>query len=77
MKISKSFNNRQYQLPVCRNKKEKRRSLKSRKINDLFIGKIAYNPMLLRNNCRYDIENRNDIRQQIKLLRELLEQHSA
>lgn len=56
MKIFNSFNNRQYQLSVC--SKAKHRSLKSRKVNDLFVGKIAYNPMMFRNTCRYPIENR-------------------
>jgi len=68
MKIFNSFNNRQYQLSVCC--KGKHRSLKSRKVNDMFVGKIAYNPMLFRNAGRYDIENRQYIRKKIKLLRE-------
>lgn len=70
MKIFNSFNNRQYQLSVCC--KGKHRSLKSRKVNDLFVGKIAYNPMMFRNTCRYPIENRQKIRMQIKLLEEIL-----
>ena len=70
MKIFNSFNNRQYQLSVCC--KGKHRSLKSRKVNDLFVGKIAYNPMQFRNTSRYPIENRQKTRMQIKLLNEIL-----
>ena len=71
MKIFNSFNNRQYQLSVCC--KGKHRSLKSRKVNDMFVGKIAYNPMLFRNTGRYPITNRQYVRRQIKVLRELRE----
>ncbi len=71
MKSFKSFKIRQYQLPVCSNKKDKHRSLKSRIVNDLFVGKIAYNPMLFRNTGRYDIENREYVGWEIKLLKEL------
>jgi len=70
MKIFNSFNNRQYQLSVCC--KSKHRSLKSRKVNDLFVGKIAYNPMLFRNTSHYPIENRQKIRMQIKLLDKII-----
>jgi len=70
MKIFNSFNNRQYQLSVCC--KAKHKSLKSRKVNDLFLKKVAYNPMLFRNTSRYPIENRQKIRSQIKLLNEIL-----
>jgi len=70
MKIFNSFNNRQYQLSVC--SKAKHRSLKSRKVNDLFVGKIAYNPIQFRNTGRYPIENRQKIRSQIKLLNKIL-----
>jgi len=70
MKIFNSFNNRQYQLSVCC--KNKHRSLKSRKVNDMFVGKIAYNPIRFRNTSRYPIENRQKIRMQIKLLNEIL-----
>jgi len=65
MKSFKGFKIRQYQLPVCSNKKDKHRSLKSRKVNDLFVGKIAYNPMLFRKSNRYPIENRLKIRNQL------------
>lgn len=75
MKSFKGFKIRQYQLPVCSNKKDKHRSLKSKIVNDLFVGKITYNPMLFRNTCRYPITNRQYVRRQIKLLRELREQY--
>jgi len=63
MTIFNGFNNRQYQLPVCC--KDKHRSLKSRKVNDLFLKRIAYNPMLFRKSNRYPIENRLKIRNQL------------
>ena len=75
MTIFNSFNNRQYQLPVCC--KGKHRSLKSRKVNDLFVGKIAYNPIQFRNTGRYPIENRQKIRMQIKVLEEILNTDSG
>ena len=62
MKSCNSFNNRQYQLPVSRNTKDKHRSLKSRKVNDLFVGKIAYNPMLFRNTGRNPMKTGREIR---------------
>lgn len=71
MESFKGFKIRQYQLPVCSNKKDKHRSLKSRIVNDLFVGKTAYNPLLFRNTGRYPITNRQYVRWQIKLLKEL------
>ena len=58
MKVFKCFKNRQYQLHISRNEKYKHRSMKSREIDDLFTGKIAYTPMLFRNTGRYPIENK-------------------
>ena len=76
MKSFNGFKIRRYQLPVCSNKKDKHRSLKSRIVNDLFVGKTAYNPILFRNTGRYDIKNNQYIRKQIKILAELREQYS-
>jgi len=72
MKLFKGFENRQYQLHICCNKKYKHRSIKSREVSELFIGKIAYNYILFKNRSHYSIDNRQSIRRQIKLLKEHL-----
>ena len=77
MDFLNSFKNRQYQLTCCYDESCKRRSLKSRKVRDLFIKKIAYSPMYFRNTGRYPIENRQYTRMQIKLLKELHNKRSA
>ena len=69
MRIHNSFRNRQYQL-TCFDDVDRYKSLKNKKFKDLFLKKMSYNPMLFRNNGRYSIENRQWIREQIKLLKD-------